>query len=122
MEERIRMLSDYDTGNWSVSELCRRYGVSRDTFYEWRRRRELGAADWFMDRSHAPTHCPHATAGDVKEEVVIITKDAQGFFALTAVSASWAVQVAGAAQAPHSRDVLACCLDHWRDTQASRAD
>ena len=36
MEERIRMLSDYDTGNWSVSDLCRRYEVCRDTFYEWR--------------------------------------------------------------------------------------
>jgi len=46
MEERVRMLAEYDTGNWSVSELCRRYGVCRDTFYEWRRRREGGAADW----------------------------------------------------------------------------
>ncbi|WP_164119557.1 helix-turn-helix domain-containing protein, partial [Stenotrophomonas maltophilia] len=38
MEERIRMLSDYASGNWNVSELCQRYGVCRDTFYEWRRR------------------------------------------------------------------------------------
>ena len=42
MEERVRMLSDYETGNWSVSELCGRYGVCRDTFYEWRRRRASG--------------------------------------------------------------------------------
>lgn len=74
MEERIRMLSDYDTGNWSVSELCRRYGVCRDTFYAWRWRRELGAPDWFMDRSHAPAHCPHATAADVKDEVVSLRR------------------------------------------------
>ena len=39
MEERVRMLSEYETGNWIVSELCRRYGVCRDTFYEWRKRR-----------------------------------------------------------------------------------
>ena len=44
MEERIRMLSDYDTGNWSVSDLCRRYDVCRDTFYEWRKRNESGDA------------------------------------------------------------------------------
>ena len=74
MEERIRMLSDYDTGNWSISELCRRYGVCRDTFYDWRRRRELGAADWFIDRSHAPGHCPHATAVDVKDEVASLRR------------------------------------------------
>jgi transposase InsO family protein len=70
MEERIRMLLDYETGNWGVSELCRRYGVCRDTFYEWRRRRASGAADWFQDRSHAPQHCPHATPADLKEAVI----------------------------------------------------
>ena len=39
MEERIRMLSDYDTGAFSVTELSERYGVSRETFYLWRERR-----------------------------------------------------------------------------------
>ena len=42
MEERIRMFLEYESGNWSVSELCRRYGVCRDTFYEWRKRKESG--------------------------------------------------------------------------------
>lgn len=70
MEERVRMLSDYDTGVWSVAELCRRYGVCRDTFYEWRSRRESGAEGWFEDRSHAPLHCPHATAPEVVESIV----------------------------------------------------
>lgn len=74
MEERIRMLSDYETGNWSVSELCRRYGVCRDTFYEWRRRREGGRADWFMDRSHAPLHCPHATAAELRDAVISLRR------------------------------------------------
>src|SRR5215831_19769014 len=70
MEERVRMLSDYDTGNWSVSELCRRYGVCRDTFYEWRRRREGGAESWFNDRSHAPLHSPHATPAELKDAII----------------------------------------------------
>ena len=48
MEERIRMLSDYETGNWNVSELCRRYGVCRDTFYDWRKRRDSGDPHWFI--------------------------------------------------------------------------
>src|SRR5215467_563956 len=70
VEERVRMLSDYASGNWSVSELCRRYGVCRDTFYEWRKRQESGEADWFLDRSHVPQHCPHRTAEAVADAIV----------------------------------------------------
>ena len=74
MEERVRMLADYDTGNWSVSELCRRYEVCRDTFYEWRKRRDGGDAGWFADRSHAVVHCPHATDAVVVEAIVALRR------------------------------------------------
>jgi len=72
MEERIRMLADYDSGNWSISELCRRYGVCRDTFYEWRKRREGKAAEWFKDGSHAPSRCPHRTPAAVSEAIIAL--------------------------------------------------
>ena len=42
MEERVRILLDYDARNWGISQLCRRYGVCRDTFYDWRERRLSG--------------------------------------------------------------------------------
>ena len=74
MEERILMLSDYETGNWSVSELCRRYGVCRDTFYEWRERRASGEESWFVPRSHAALHCPHRTAAKAVDEIVKMRK------------------------------------------------
>ena len=70
MEERVRMFLDYESGNWSVSELCRRYGVCRDTFYEWRRRKQSGEADWFMERSHAPLTCWQATDEAIAEKVI----------------------------------------------------
>jgi transposase InsO family protein len=74
MEERIRMLSDYETGNWNVSELCRRYGVCRDTFYDWRKRRDSGDPHWFIDRSHAPHHCPHRTDPGLVETIVSLRR------------------------------------------------
>src|ERR1700693_5118606 len=61
MEERVQILAEYEIGHWSVSELCRRHGVSRDTFYAWRARRASGDANWFSDRSHATQSCPHRT-------------------------------------------------------------
>jgi transposase InsO family protein len=70
MEERIRMFLEYESGNWSVSELCRRYGVCRDTFYEWRRRKETGDSTWFLDRSHAPLQCWQTTDGAIAEQVI----------------------------------------------------
>src|SRR5665811_1425960 len=74
MQERVRMLSDYASGNWSVSDLCRRYGVCRDTFYAWRQRRESGEPDWFADRSHAPRHCPQRTDPALVESVVLLRR------------------------------------------------
>jgi transposase InsO family protein len=60
LAERISVLSDYDTGVFTVSELARRYGVTRETIYVWKRRRAGGDLRWFEDRSHAPGRCSHA--------------------------------------------------------------
>jgi len=70
MEERIRMFLEYESGNWSVSELCRRYGVCRDTFYEWRKRKQGGDPAWFEDRSHAPLQCWQTTNRAIAEQVI----------------------------------------------------
>jgi Winged helix-turn helix len=70
MEERVRMLTDWDRGNWGVAELCRRYGVGRDTFYAWQERRAGGEAAWFVDRPHATRHCPHRTGPAVAQAIL----------------------------------------------------
>lgn len=74
MEERVGMLSDYDSGLWSVTDLCRRYGVSRETFYVWRARREAGGDGWFADRSHAPLTVSQRTPGSVVAEIVSLRR------------------------------------------------
>ncbi len=70
MEERIGLFREYETGVFSVTELCARYEISRETFYVWKRRRESGQAHWFEDRSHAVANCPHAIA---KQRIDCIT-------------------------------------------------
>jgi transposase InsO family protein len=70
MEQRIALMMDYATGAYSVSELCRRYEVSRQTFYEWKARRHGGGERWFEDRSRAVTQCPHATEAWICEAVI----------------------------------------------------
>ncbi len=70
VEERIALFRDYATDRFSVGDLCRRYGISRETFYVWRRRREAGEARWFDDRSHRVASCPHATPAGLAERVI----------------------------------------------------
>jgi len=62
MEERIAMLREFETGAFTVAEIAGRYGVSRETFYVWKGRRDSGEAHWFEDLSRAPLSCRHATA------------------------------------------------------------
>jgi transposase InsO family protein len=61
MEQRVAMLREHDSGVFSVADLCQRHGISRETFYQWKRRRDMGLEDWFVARSTAPGHCPHET-------------------------------------------------------------
>jgi len=74
MEERIALLRDFATGVFTVSELCRRHGISRETFYVWKRRRDSGEARWFEDGSHAVAACPHATPARLCDRVVAVRK------------------------------------------------
>ena len=54
----------------SVSEIARRFGVSRPTVRLWRDRyRELGRSG-LIDRSHAPHSCPHKTSAEIEELII----------------------------------------------------
>lgn len=72
MEERIALMREYDTGAFTVADLCRRRGVSRQTFYDLKRRRDAGDEFWFEERSRAPLSCPHATSSEVIARIVAL--------------------------------------------------
>ena len=63
-DERTRFVRDYESGQWSMTELCERYGVSRPTGYKWMDRSSVA------DRSHAPHQCPHRTSADLEALIV----------------------------------------------------
>jgi len=74
MEERIGLFRDCETGVFSVSDLCGRYGISRETFYVWKRRRDSGEDHWFEELSHAVERCPHATPARLIERIVAVRR------------------------------------------------
>lgn len=70
VEQRIGLFRQYDTGAFTVTELCAQHSISRETFYVWKRRRESGDAQWFEEKSHAVQTCPHATADRLAKRII----------------------------------------------------
>ncbi len=70
MEERTKFVHAYQDGFFSVSELCKRFSISRKTGYKWIARYEEGGLDALFDRSRAPKSCPHKTPEEVEDIIV----------------------------------------------------
>ena len=62
-EEFVRLASQADA---NVSELCRRFGISRKTGYKWLDR------DGFEDRSRRPHSCPARTPAQLEAKVLAV--------------------------------------------------
>ena len=70
MEEKTRFICEYDLGERSMTELCQRYGIARETGYVWLRRyRQTGIAG-LLERSRAAQRHPNQTSADVEQAVL----------------------------------------------------
>lgn len=69
VEQRERFINDSRLDLYTMTELCARYNVSRQTGYETLKRMEEGGRAALRDRSRAPHHCPHRIAEDVAERI-----------------------------------------------------
>ena len=69
-DERLQFVRDFQSGHWSMTELCERYGVARPTGYKWVARHHAGGDRGLVERSRAPHTCPHRTSDDVEALIV----------------------------------------------------
>lgn len=58
----------------SFVEHCERWGIPRQTGYEWLDKVRAGGLDGLETKSSAPHHCPHATAENIVEHVIAARK------------------------------------------------
>ena len=65
LDQRRQFIETFASTQWSMTELCARFGVSRPPGYKGLARHRAGGADALRDRSHAPHHCPHRLASPV---------------------------------------------------------
>jgi transposase InsO family protein len=58
-----------------VTAACRELGISRDTYYEARKRFEAGGVEGLLPRSRRPHRSPRQTAAAVEDEIVRLRKE-----------------------------------------------
>ena len=61
MQERMKLISDYLTDQYTITDLADIYQISRKTVYKWISRYEDEGFDGLKERSRCPHHIPHRT-------------------------------------------------------------
>lgn len=61
MDQRVRFIGALWSCAYTMTELCRAFGISRKTGYKWAERYGREGPDGLKDRSRAPKSCPHRT-------------------------------------------------------------
>lgn len=74
LEQRRQFIAALQSAEWSMSELCARFGISRPTGYKWLARSRAGD-DALRDRSRAPHTCPHRTSAPVAALLVAARRE-----------------------------------------------
>ena len=75
MSRRLEFVVLATQAGLALSELCRRFGVSRKTGYKWLRRYQSGGKEALADRSRRPRRSPRQIAPAVAEAVIALRKE-----------------------------------------------
>lgn len=70
MELKAEFVQMADQSNANMSELCRRFGISRPTGYKWLRRYRKEGLDGLHERSRRPNNSPNKTPERIEQIVV----------------------------------------------------
>jgi len=77
LKQEFVMLADKPKAN--MSQLCRRYGISRPTGYKWLKRYRDDGLDGLTERSRRPRHSPNQTPEQIEELVLAARENDQGW-------------------------------------------
>lgn len=70
MDQRVRFVEAVRSELWSISELCREFGISRKTGYKWARRAEEEGLAGLGDRSRARLTQSHRTTDEARAAII----------------------------------------------------
>jgi len=70
MDQRIQLIADWWSGDYTKTELSRIYGISRPTADKWIERYDEGGPEGFKELSRAPHRHPNETAEELRAMIV----------------------------------------------------
>jgi len=70
IDQKIKMISDWLSGEYSITDLSRIFEVSRKTLYKWINRYETDEYSGLQERSRKPVTMPRATPPDVVAHIL----------------------------------------------------
>ena len=108
---RMHFVTDWQTGCWTMTELCADYHISRKTGYKWVERYETSGPAGLHDRSRRPHHSPQATEPALVAALVAVRQRA---------SALGRQETARRGAAPRSGRGVAEPIDRVRPAQGPR--
>ena len=79
MEEKLRFVFDYERDEHSMVELCFRYGICRDTGYEWLRRFRLHGVKGLAELNRAARQHPNQTDAAMERAVLDLREAHMGW-------------------------------------------
>lgn len=74
MQERTKFVVEAADPEANMTELCRQYGIARETGYKWLRRYEEHGPAGLAEGSHVAKHRPHAMPEAIREEIVALRR------------------------------------------------
>lgn len=74
-ELRLEVLMEAERTGLTVTEICRRYGISRQTYYRYRQRWLAEGLAGLEDRSRRPLHPANQIPADLEVEIVEMRRD-----------------------------------------------
>lgn len=72
MDEKIRMISNWLSRDYGITELSRIHNVSRKTVYKWIGRYEEDRENGLKEQSSRPLTCARATPADIVSEILVL--------------------------------------------------
>lgn len=71
-EQRMKFVVEYELGEESMAQLCRKYGIARKTGYKWWVRWQVEGAGGLADRSRAPRRHPNQVPAEQVASILAI--------------------------------------------------